>query len=449
VAHDDSIRYLREAMRHSPDNVPLRLHLARLLLDSGRAAEAETEFRAGLSLAPSNHELKCGLAEAFLEQGKRNEAMVVIEALLAEPDTPAAAYLVHARALMRAGDPGRAARQYREAIHLDPELADDEFAEALGIVGEPDDTAEIVEGRVRSAGGGGGGGSADGLERPKITFAQVGGMEELKKHIRKKIVLPLRHPEMFEAYGRAVGGGILLYGPPGCGKTHLARATAGEVKAGFLSVGLHDVLEMWIGQSERNLHGIFDTARQRRPTVLFFDEVDALGARRTDMRQSAGRQLINQFLAEMDGADGSNEGVLILAATNAPWHVDPAFRRPGRFDRLIFVPPPDDAARAEILRIELAGKPVKNVDHENVAKRTKGFSGADIKAIVERAVDAKLDEALDAGSAVPLTTKDLLAAAKTVKPSTSDWFATARNYALYANEGGLYDDILEYLDGQK
>ncbi|MEM8885741.1 MAG: AAA family ATPase [Planctomycetota bacterium] len=444
---DESIRSLRDAVRHSPDNVPLRTHLAELLLASGRAAEAEAEYRSALSFAPESDALKCGLARAFLEQGKRNEAMVVIEALLAQPDTPAAAYLVHARALMRAGDPGRAARQYRQAIELDPDLSDDELAEALGVTDEPDDFAEVVDGRQRSSSEGGGGAVEPTFERPRVTFAQVGGMEDLKKDIQKKIVLPLRHPEMFEAYGRAIGGGILLYGPPGCGKTLLARATAGEVKAGFINVGLHDVLEMWVGQSERNLHAIFDAARQRQPTVLFFDEVDALGARRTDMRQSAGRQLINQFLAEMDGADGSNEGVLTLAATNAPWHVDPAFRRPGRFDRLIFVPPPDEPARAQILRIELAGKPVRDVDHERIAKKTKGFSGADLKAIVDRAVDAKLDEALEAGAPVPLGTRDLLAAAKVVKPSTADWFATARNYALYANEGGLYDDILAYLDG--
>jgi len=136
-----------------------------------------------------------------------------------------------------------------------------------------------------------------------------------------------------------------MYGPPGCGKTYVARATAGEIKAGFLSVGINDVLDMWIGNSERNLHELFESARTHKPCVLFFDEVDALGAARSDMRHHAGRQLINQFLAEMDGVKTSNEGVLILAATNAPWHLDPAFRRPGRFDRILFVPPPDAAAR--------------------------------------------------------------------------------------------------------
>jgi len=151
-----------------------------------------------------------------------------------------------------------------------------------------------------------------------------------------KIIYPLRHPEMYKAYGKSVGGGILMYGPPGCGKTYLARATAGEIEAGFIAVGISDVLKMWIGNSERNLHQLFEQARDHQPCVLFFDEVDALGGRRSDMHGGAGRQIINQFLAEMDGVGKSNEGVLILAATNAPWHVDPAFRRPGRFDRVLF-----------------------------------------------------------------------------------------------------------------
>jgi SpoVK/Ycf46/Vps4 family AAA+-type ATPase len=164
------------------------------------------------------------------------------------------------------------------------------------------------------------------------------------------------------------------------------------------------------------------------------------------MRQHAGRQLINQFLAELDGIKTSNEGVLILAATNAPWHLDPAFRRPGRFDRILFVPPPDAKGRAAILRIQVQGKPVAEIDFEHLAKKTENFSGADLKAVMDVAVEAKLREALTSGGGPkPLTTKDLLTAAGQVKPTTREWFATARNFALYANQGGLYDEILAYL----
>jgi transitional endoplasmic reticulum ATPase len=205
------------------------------------------------------------------------------------------------------------------------------------------------------------------------------------------------------------------------------------------------VLDMWIGNSERNLHELFEQARRNRPCVLFFDEVDALGASRADMRQSGGRHLINQFLSELDGVTSNNDGVLVLAATNAPWHLDSAFRRPGRFDRILFVPPPDAAARADILRILCRGKPQAAIDFDQVAKKSADFSGADLKSIVDLAIEGKLRQAMQEGVPKPLATADMLAAAKTVKPSTKEWFSTARNYALYSNQGGVYDDILKYL----
>jgi len=270
-------------------------------------------------------------------------------------------------------------------------------------------------------------------------------MEKVKEEIRLKIIHPLTHADLYQAYGKAIGGGILMYGPPGCGKTYLARATAGEIKAGFISVGINDVLDMWIGNSERNLHSLFEQARENKPCVLFFDEVDALGASRSDMRHHAGRQLINQFLAEMDGVKSSNEGVLVLAATNAPWHLDSAFRRPGRFDRVLFVPPPDAAARAAILRLQCKGKPMEEIDFDQLGKKTENFSGADLKAVVDVGIERKLQEALKTGVPKPLTTKDLAIAAGTLKPTTKEWFATARNFALYSNQGGIYDDILHYL----
>jgi SpoVK/Ycf46/Vps4 family AAA+-type ATPase len=202
---------------------------------------------------------------------------------------------------------------------------------------------------------------------------------------------------------------------------------------------------MWIGQSERNLHAIFEQGRSHRPCVLFFDEVDALGASRSDMVRNAGRHLINQFLSELDGVSASNEGVLILAATNAPWHLDPAFRRPGRFDRILFVPPPDAPARATILRLQLRGKPVGSVDFDALAKKTEGFSGADLRAVVDLAVEAKLREAMKSGAVRPIVNRDLLDVAKRHRATVRDWFETARNYALYANQSGLYDDVLAYL----
>ena len=454
----DPFDALRHALEVSPDNAPLRAHLASELLGAGRALEAEAEYRRALALAPHDPALAVGLAEAFLARGKASQAIVALEALEDDPDRPARALVVWARALLAEGDLEGAADRYRQAVGEDDRLEDAALEDALGLhdigdAGLEDDRFEdagledghAARGRVRAAVGAPGGPDAPDTERPEVTFADVGGMDELKEEVRRKLIYPLQKPELYAAYGKRSGGGLLLYGPPGCGKTHLARATAGEVDAAFLPVGLHDVLDMWIGGSEKRLHGVFQAARAQAPCVLFFDEVDALGARRSDLRQSGGRHVINQFLSELDGVDTDNEGVLVLAATNAPWHLDGAFRRPGRFDEVVFVPPPDRPARAEILALLLRDKPTDAPDLDAVARVTDRFSGADLRAVVEVAVDGKLDQALKTGTPTPITTRDLLAAAKRRKPTTADWFATARNHALYANEGGLYDDVLAYL----
>ncbi|MGZ8901497.1 MAG: AAA family ATPase [Limisphaerales bacterium] len=441
----DPTSALREAVRVSPNNIPLRQHFAETLLSHGKAPDAEKEFREALGMAPNNLALKLGLARAFLSQKKNSHALALIEDLVKQPNSPARAFILHARLLLDLGEAQQAVYQYRRGIEIDPSMVDQALAERLGI-GAEDDDSEVVEGRVRASweGEDDGGPSAE-LEKPQLKFKDVGGMEKLKEEIQLKIILPLTNPDLYKAYGKKAGGGILMYGPPGCGKTYLARATAGEINASFLSVGINDVLDMWIGASEKNLHELFENARAHTPCVLFFDEVDALGANRSDMRQSSGRHLINQFLAELDGVKDSNEGILILAATNAPWHLDSAFRRPGRFDRILFVPPPDKGARASILRLHLEGKPVEDIDFEHIAKRTEAFSGADLKGVVDLCVENKLRDALKAGAPKPITTKDLVSSADRLKPSTKEWFSTARNYALYSNQGGTYDDILAYL----
>jgi transitional endoplasmic reticulum ATPase len=439
----DPLAGLVQAARLSPDNLPLRTHLAESFANLGRFDEAEVEYRGVLAKHPDDPTGLLGLARLYFRQSKNGPATVVLEKLVKKSDAPAEAHVLLAKLHLRAGEVQQAVARYKLGVEIDPDVADPDLATQLGIDQSPEES-EVVDGRV--AVGDGGGSAAPGLvERPRITFADVGGMDAMKDDIRAKIIHPLQHPDLYKAYGKPIGGGILMYGPPGCGKTHLARATAGEVKAAFIAVGLEDVLDMWLGNSEKNLHALFDEARRNRPCVLFFDEVDALAASRTDLRQSAGRMIINQFLSELDGVTTSNEGVLVLAATNAPWHLDPAFRRPGRFDRILFVPPPDAAARASVLRVQIAGKPQEAIDFDQVAKKTDQFSGADLKAVIDLAVEAKLAEAIKTGLPKPLTTRDLLTAAGKVKPSTAEWFSTARNYAMFANQGGQYDEILKYL----
>ena len=441
---DATIRSLREALQHSPGNTPLRRLLAETLFAYGHYAEAEQELLTLMRSEPKDEAAGLLLARSYRAQGKHSPAAIVLEQLVGRGSHKARIEL--ARTLLAEGDQDGARLHYRLGLEADPTLRDAELSDRLGIdvapVAAGDDGGEPPSGPTY-----GDAGNELGLRpvRSDVKFVHVGGLAKLKDEIRKKIVLPLQRPDLYKAYGKKTGGGILMYGPPGCGKTFLARATAGEIDANFLNIGIHDVLDMWIGKSERNLHAVFATARQHKPCVLFFDEVDALGAARTDMKHSAGRQTINQFLAELDGIGADNDGLLVLAATNAPWHMDSAFRRPGRFDRVIFVPPPDEEARADILRLLLAGKPQETIDHTAIARKTDRFSGADLKALVDRAIEQKLDEAIASGVPEPLRTKDLLAVAKTQRPTTAEWFATAKNYVLYANDAGLYDDLKGYL----
>jgi len=443
----EELTQLRAAIAGSPDNIPLQKLFAQALIRHQKYEEAEATYKNILRVSPDDLSIKLGLATAFCGLSKTSTGLVIIEEMIKSPKPPVGTWLVYAKLLLQAGNGPEASDAYQKAILLDPNLKDAFLESEINLLSQKEQESEKIKlgGPERSE-------TEEettiDIEKPQTNFSQVGGMDKVKEEIKMKIIHPLAHPEIYKAYGKKIGGGILLYGPPGCGKTHLARATAGEVQSNFIPVGISDILDLYLGQSERNLHAIFEKARRLKP-CLFFDEADALGANRTDMRQSAGRHLINQFLSELDGIEYDNEGVLILAATNTPWHLDPAFRRPGRFDRIIFVPPPDEAARAAILKIHLANKPIQNIDYGQIAKQTNNFSGADLQAVIDRAIEQKLTAAMQAGVPQPLTTADLLQAVKLQKPTTKEWFNTAKNYALFSNESGLYDDILTYLNLKK
>jgi len=295
--------------------------------------------------------------------------------------------------------------------------------------GGPDGTAPVVE--FESA--------------RTTTFSDIGGLEDVKKTIHRTIILPFQRSELYERYGRRVGGGVLLFGPPGCGKTMLARATATECGLPFSNVRIEEILDPHFGISERNLREIFEQARRAAPCVLFLDELDAIGFARRKHFGGAGRPLVDQLLQELDSIGSENDEMLILAATNAPWDVDDAVKRPGRFDRVVFVPPPDEEARRTILEQLVAGRPSDAIDVKRLARQTALFSGADMHALVERAVDLVIDEALDTGEARPLRTADFDAALARMRPTTLEWLATARNYVEFANKDGSYDEVMQFL----
>lgn len=433
MSYKKQLESLREALQYSPDNLPLRKHIIELLLENGEAAEAEKELRIAIESAAEDNDLKISLAKAFYQQNKHEQSLVILEDLVNKGvNLTSADQSLYARLLLKSGQKSEALSAYQQAQSSDPSFTDDFLEEEFRSQREP-----VMETETNM-------GNHIDIEKPEINFENVGGMEDVKEQIRLKIIHPLKHPELYESYGKKAGGGILLYGPPGCGKTHIARATAGEINAKFISVELHDILDMWIGESEKNLHAIFENARRNTPCVLFFDEVDALGSKRSNTPGTS-TKLINQFLSELDGINSQNDGILVLAATNMPWNMDPAFRRPGRFDRMIFVHPPDTTARAAILKILLQDKPIESIDYDMISQRTNHFSGADLKGIIDQAIELKLQDAMKEGTPKPITTKDLKGLLNKVNPTTTEWFETARNYAMYSNQGGHYDEILKYL----
>ena len=283
------------------------------------------------------------------------------------------------------------------------------------------------------------------VEKSDIKLADVAGLDAVKRRLELSLFAQLRHPDMRKFYGKSIRGGLLLYGPPGCGKTFVARATAGELDAHFIAIGLNDVLEMFHGQSEKKLHILFEEARRHTPCVLFIDEIDALGQKRSLLRHQPGRNLVNQLLSEMDGLNENNDGLFVLAATNHPWDVDTALRRPGRFDRVIFVAPPDAAGRKEILAFHMRERTAQGIDLRLIAEGTDGFSGADLAHLCDTAAEIAMEESIETGKIRPIQHKDFAAALKQVYPSTRSWLETAKDYALFANEGGVYDDLADYL----
>jgi SpoVK/Ycf46/Vps4 family AAA+-type ATPase len=283
----------------------------------------------------------------------------------------------------------------------------------------------------------------------KTRFIHIAGMDDLKKSIRLQIIEPFLNPGLFAKFKKKAGGGILLYGPPGCGKTMLARAVANECNASFLAIGISEVLSMWQGESERNLALMFEKARSQKPCVMFFDELDALAFARSKASSDVSRKIVNEFLSQLDGFDNQNDQVLILAATNMPWDVDPAMKRPGRFARQVFVPPPDAVARARIIELALESVPHGPIDVHSIAKATELYSGADVDALVERAKEYVLSEYLETRRERGISQDDLVRAVSELTPTTQDWLRTAKNLVKYAGGDDSYRDLERYLKANK
>jgi len=487
---DPLLESLRNAVTAMPDDVPLRLHLARLLLRAGQRDEAVRHLGAVLQRDPGN-------AEAL--------AMLTSPAGVSGPPAPAPPGNVPAEA---EGSPERSrgstpqapaspdgpapARPVLDSSESDSPVSDSPVSGGPVSGGPVSDSA--VSGGPASDGPASGSGSAGpadsgsaaeedpgydwsqaedemrdvlptmfvgetgssssaGLDEARaydaehtgLTLADVAGLDEVKKRLEAAFLAPMRNPELRKLYGKSLRGGLLLYGPPGCGKTFVARAVAGELGARFITVSFADLIDMFVGRSERNIHELFEVARRNAPCVVFLDEVDAIGQKRSQLRNTPMRSAVNQLLLELDDVASDNTGVFLLAATNHPWDVDSALRRPGRFDRTLLVLPPDAPAREGVFRFHLRDRPVAGIDLGRLSRLTDGYSGADIAHICETAAERALLDSVRRGEPRLIGQADLEAAVAEVRPSLGTWFETARNVALFANEGGAYDDLVAYL----
>ena len=375
---------LRAAVEAVPDNLALRLHVATLLLEAGRPAESLEHSSAVLALVP----------------GHREATRLVERATAALPDTPFPALAPFSAA---PPDP-----QHRGATV-------DQW-----VLGE--------------------------VEEPRTTLDDVGGMPAIKRWLSTAFLSPLRDPRMRRLFGRSLRGGLLMYGPPGCGKTFLARAVAGELEAGFLQIDLGHVVDMWLGYSRRSIHEIFETARTSAPCLLYLDQLDAIGPRRAGRRHSIGRGVVDQLVAELYSASEEHEGVFVVAATEHPWDVDSLLRRPGLLDHRLLVLPPDRKAREAIICSVLDGRPLaEDLDVTALATRTDRYSATDLAQLCESAAAAALEASIVSNSSRPIALADFTRGLHEIRPSTPPWFELARDYARFAAEPGSYDDLVAYL----
>jgi len=411
AAEPEALERLQAAVSAEPDNLLLRVRVARLLFDAERFEEALQHCVLVLDRAPGNKEALDLAVQAAGQVGGRPS----------RPSPSSLAGRVRAWAL-GPSEPEEAARA--------PELGWSPVEPRQRQPGAALRPIDLHLGVV---------------ERPGVTLDDVGGMHSVKRRITSGFLGPLRHPEMRRLFGRSLRGGLLLYGPPGCGKTFVARATAGQLGASFLAVDLGHMLDMWLSYSEQTLHEIFERARAHAPCVLFVDELDALGRKRAQRRYSVGRKVVAQFVAELHAIGQDAEDVVVLAASAQPWEADIALRQPGRFDHRLLVLPPDHDARASILRARLAGREVAGPGVDELAAQTEGLTAAELIDLCDEAVLAADEASLAGGPARAVTAADFRRLLAALRPSAPAWFANARDHLRYSGESVAYDELATYL----
>ena len=284
------------------------------------------------------------------------------------------------------------------------------------------------------------------VEKPNLKFEDIAGLQEVKERIKEAIVYPFVYPDEYKYFGVSPGGGILLYGPPGCGKTMLAAAAAAECDAVFINLKVSDIKDKYVGESEKNIKQVFELARSYERAILFFDEIDALAGERSGYREGHEKSLVNELLAQMDALEskGSPRNSLILAATNQPWSVDLALRRSGRFDSAVFIPHPDLQARKKVFEINLKHKPVeKSLSLATLAQMTEGYASAEIVDICDRAAKIPLRERLrEKKQRREISIDDFKKAINEKKTILVSWYSRAIKEIEGVSEADMFRDLI-------
>nr|WP_040817657.1 ATP-binding protein [Nocardia jiangxiensis] len=452
MTDDPVLSEMLRILETNPELLPVRIRVIELLADRSRHAEALPHCAAALGIDPGNAVVLALLQRctAALAAGAGSPQAETQSGQI--PGTPSGSVANETSANETSAEETTPDPDPAPPAHFDWAAAEREVGDIIAPAFV--DEGERSEGELSLNEDGEPVAHAEGdvglFERPSVALADVGGMENVKQQLELSLLGPLRNPDLAKAFGTSARGGLLLYGPPGCGKTFIAAAVAGELGANFYPIEIADILDIYTGSSERNLHQVFEVARRNAPCVLFIDEVDALGHKRSQMSGSATmRTVVNQLLTEMDSATADNDGVYLLGATNHPWDIDVALRRPGRFDRMILVTLPDREARRAILRHHLKDRPVSGIDLAAIAKRTDGFSGADLAHVCTSATQLAMADSIRSGTVRPVTMRDIEGALAQVKPSAGAWFESARNVVEFANNDGTYDELAKYMREKK
>lgn len=298
-----------------------------------------------------------------------------------------------------------------------------------GIVANGERKADLIDAIVADINGDTSVGNADEQskttqktkDKNAITFDDIAGLERAKESFREKVILPFEHPELYKKFGKKAGGGILLYGLPGTGKTMFAEAAANEVDALFLPIKCSDIKSKWYGESEQKVKEVFVKARKSKKAIIFFDEFEAIGSKRTDNSDNANNDLVPEILAEMQGVESSKceSTIVVIAATNKPWMIDSAFLRPGRFDEKIYIPLPDEIAREKLFQLKLKDVPTMDLDFVEMARMTDGYNGADISEVCEKLKMKGINQSIKDGVEHFITMDDFAALSKEMKSSVS------------------------------